>query len=81
MTTGGKNLLDSTIEGTVTSLNAAILNKKIAFTLRERERCTSDHGMQQALAHAKMLDAPFALSTNGDSFFLHESSPDNAEIA
>jgi type I restriction enzyme R subunit len=30
------------------------------------------HGMQQALMYAEMLDAPFAISSNGDGFLLHD---------
>ncbi len=30
------------------------------------------HGMQQALAYAEMLDAPFAISSNGDGFLIHD---------
>ena len=30
------------------------------------------HGMQQALDYAEMLDAPFAISCNGDGFLLHD---------
>jgi type I restriction enzyme R subunit len=30
------------------------------------------HGMQQALAYAEMLDCPFAISSNGDGFLLHD---------
>lgn len=30
------------------------------------------HGMQQALAYAEMLDAPFAISSNGSGFLLHD---------
>ncbi len=30
------------------------------------------HGMQQALSYAEMIDAPFALSSNGDGFLLHD---------
>lgn len=30
------------------------------------------HGMQQALVYAEMLDAPFAISSNGDGFLLHD---------
>ncbi len=30
------------------------------------------HGMQQALTYAEMLDAPFAISSNGDKFLLHD---------
>lgn len=28
--------------------------------------------MQQALAYAEMLDAPFAISSNGDGFLIHD---------
>ncbi|OJA06165.1 EcoAI/FtnUII family type I restriction enzme subunit R [Halomonas sp. QHL1] len=30
------------------------------------------HGMQQALTYAEMLDAPFAISSNGAGFLLHD---------
>jgi len=30
------------------------------------------HGMQQALTYAEMLDAPFAISSNGDGFLFHD---------
>jgi type I restriction enzyme R subunit len=30
------------------------------------------HGMQQALDYAEMLDAPIAISSNGDGFLLHD---------
>ncbi|MBU1172682.1 MAG: DEAD/DEAH box helicase family protein [Proteobacteria bacterium] len=30
------------------------------------------HGMQQALLYAEMLDAPFAFSSNGDGFLMHD---------
>lgn len=30
------------------------------------------HGMQQALAYAELLDAPFAISSNGEGFLLHD---------
>jgi hypothetical protein len=30
------------------------------------------HGMQQALYYAELLDAPFAISSNGDGFLLHD---------
>ncbi len=42
-------------------------------------------GMQQALLYAEMLDAPFAVSSNGSSFLLHDrtgiTSPIEREIA
>jgi type I restriction enzyme, R subunit len=33
---------------------------------------SAGHGMQQALAYAELLDAPFALSSNGNGFLLHD---------
>ena len=30
------------------------------------------HGMQQSLVYAEMLDAPFAISSNGDGFLFHD---------
>lgn len=43
------------------------------------------HGMQQALAYAEMLDAPFAISSNGAGFLLHDrtgvTTPAEREIA
>lgn len=29
-------------------------------------------GLQQAMAYAKMLDVPFAYSSNGDAFYEHD---------
>ncbi|MEW5786413.1 MAG: EcoAI/FtnUII family type I restriction enzme subunit R [Pseudomonadota bacterium] len=38
-----------------------------------KQACFSvGHGMQQALAYAEMLDAPFAISSNGEGFLLHD---------
>lgn len=43
------------------------------------------HGMQQALAYAEMLDCPFAISSNGDGFLLHDrtgiTQPAERELA
>lgn len=43
------------------------------------------HGMQQALLYSEMLDAPFAISSNGDGFLLHDrtgvTSPVERELA
>jgi type I restriction enzyme R subunit len=43
------------------------------------------HGMQQALAYAEMLDAPFAISSNGEGFLLHDrtgiTTPVERELA
>ncbi len=42
------------------------------------------HGMQQALTYAEMLDAPFAISSNGDGFLFHDrtgiTSPTEREL-
>ena len=42
------------------------------------------HGMQQALGYAEMLDAPFAISSNGDGFLFHDrtgiTSPTEREL-
>ncbi|NQV29079.1 MAG: DEAD/DEAH box helicase family protein [Rhodopirellula sp.] len=42
------------------------------------------HGMQQSLDYAEMLDAPFAISSNGDGFLLHDrtdiTSPTEREL-
>ncbi len=38
---------------------------------RSETRLSLSHGMQQALAYAEMLDAPFAISSNGDGFLIH----------
>jgi type I restriction enzyme, R subunit len=37
-------------------------------------------GMQQALAYAEMLDAPFAISSNGEGFLLHDRTGITAPI-
>jgi type I restriction enzyme, R subunit len=43
------------------------------------------HGMQQALAYAEMLDCPFAISSNGNGFLIHDrtglSQPPEWEVA
>lgn len=38
----------------------------------KRNQYSIGHGMQQALSYAEMLDAPFAISANGDGFLLHD---------
>jgi len=40
----------------------------IAIVEAKQARYSVGHGMQQALAYAEMLDAPFAISSNGDGF-------------
>jgi type I restriction enzyme R subunit len=46
----------------------------IALGIVEAKRCQFGlgHGMQQALDYAEMLDAPFAISSNGDGFLIHD---------
>ena len=44
----------------------------IATIEAKQAKFSIGHGMQQALAYAEMLDAPFAISSNGDGFLLHD---------
>lgn len=47
-------------------------NVPIAVIEAKQARFSVGYGMQQALAYAEMLDAPFAISSNGDGFLLHD---------
>lgn len=47
-------------------------NVPIAVVEAKQARFSVGHGMQQALTYAEMLDAPFAISSNGDGFLLHD---------
>jgi type I restriction enzyme, R subunit len=47
-------------------------NLAIAVVEAKQNKFSVGHGMQQALAYAEMLDAPFAISSNGDGFLLHD---------
>ena len=47
-------------------------NLPIAVVEAKQARFPVGHGIQQALAYAEMLDAPFALSSNGNGFLLHD---------
>lgn len=47
-------------------------NVPIAIVEAKQAKFSIGHGMQQALAYAEMLDAPFAISSNGDGFLLHD---------
>lgn len=47
-------------------------NVPIAVVEAKQARFSTGHGMQQALAYAEMLDAPFAISSNGEGFLLHD---------
>ena len=44
----------------------------IAVIEAKRNVYAVGHGMQQALDYAEMLDAPIAISSNGDGFLLHD---------
>jgi type I restriction enzyme, R subunit len=47
-------------------------NIPVAVVEAKQARFSVGHGMQQALAYAEMLDAPFAISSNGNGFLLHD---------
>jgi type I restriction enzyme, R subunit len=47
-------------------------NLPIAVVEAKQARFSVGHGMQQALVYAEMLDAPFAISSNGDGFLIHD---------
>ncbi len=47
-------------------------NVPIAVVEAKQARYSVGHGMQQALIYAEMLDAPFAFSSNGQGFLLHD---------
>nr|WP_249157602.1 DEAD/DEAH box helicase family protein [Bradyrhizobium diazoefficiens] len=47
-------------------------NVPIAVVEAKQARFQVGEGMQQALAYAEMLDAPFAISSNGNGFLLHD---------
>ncbi|CAH1207513.1 Type I restriction enzyme EcoEI R protein [Candidatus Nitrotoga sp. BS] len=47
-------------------------NVPIAIVEAKQAKFSVGHGMQQALAYAEMLDAPFAISSNGDGFLIHD---------
>ncbi len=47
-------------------------NVPIAVVEAKQAKFSVGHGMQQALVYAEMLDAPFAVSSNGDGFLIHD---------
>lgn len=57
----------------------------IAIVEAKQNRFSIGHGMPQALMYAEMLDAPFAISSNGDGFLLHDrtglSQPTERELS
>lgn len=50
----------------------ALPNVPIAVIEAKSAQFSVGHGMQQALAYAEMLDAPFAISSNGEGFLIHD---------
>ena len=59
-------------------------NVPLAVVEAKQARFPVGHGMQQALAYAEMLDAPFAISSNGTALLLHDrtglTSPTEREV-
>ncbi len=47
-------------------------NNPIAIVEAKDNSHSVSHGLQQAMTYAKMLDVPFAYSSNGDGFFEHD---------
>lgn len=47
-------------------------NLPVAVVEAKKNTSTVGDGMQQALVYADMLDIPFAFSSNGDAFLLHD---------
>ncbi len=60
-------------------------NLPLAVLEAKRNIFEIGYGLQQALAYAEMLDAPFAISSNGDGFLIHDrtgiSQPTSWEVA
>ena len=44
----------------------------LAIVEAKQNKFSVGHGMQQALLYAEMLDVPFAFSSNGDGFLMHD---------
>ena len=47
-------------------------NKPIAIVEAKDNNHTVSYGLQQAMTYARMLDVPFAYSSNGDAFYEHD---------
>lgn len=47
-------------------------NVAIAIVEAKQAKFSVGHGMQQALTYAEMLDAPFAISSKGNGFLIHD---------
>lgn len=48
------------------------LNNPIAIVEAKDNNHSISYGLQQAISYARMLDIPFAYSSNGDGFFEHD---------
>lgn len=55
-------------------------NVPIAVVEAKANKYSLGHGMQQALVYAEMLDVPFAFSSNGDGFLMHDRTELTDEI-
>ena len=59
-------------------------NVPLAVVEAKQARFSVGHGMQQALAYAEMLDAPFSISSNGTALLVHDrtglTSPTEREV-
>ncbi|HEY9404781.1 MAG TPA: DEAD/DEAH box helicase family protein, partial [Pyrinomonadaceae bacterium] len=57
----------------------------LAVIEAKQAKFSVSHGMQQALTYAEVLDAPFAISSNGEGFLLHDrtgiTTPVERELA
>lgn len=47
-------------------------NKPIAVVEAKDNKHSISHGLQQAMTYARMMDVPFAFSSNGDGFMEHD---------
>lgn len=52
----------------------------VAVVEAKQARFPVGHGMQQALAYAEMLDAPFAISSNGNALLVHDRTGLTARV-
>src|SRR5215208_2248047 len=55
-------------------------NLPIAVVEAKDNSHTVGAGMQQALGYAKLLDVPFAVSSNGDGFLFHDGTGQAAQV-
>lgn len=52
----------------------------VAVIEAKKNKFPVGHGMQQALEYAEMLDVPFAFSSNGDAFLMHDRTGLTGEV-